>query len=74
MNDDLQDECFNIGFLKLDFTEAEVTNIGELRHLNRHCCPIISIDENTLFNAYLEKLHEVNLNDQNQMPDITVIN
>ena len=64
VNDDQAGDAYNIGFLKLDLTETEIAIIGDGRNLSEHCI-VESIDDESILKAYLHKLLEKDLDDQN---------
>ena len=70
----MEDYQLQIAFINLKPDDSELDHIGESRHIYQHCHIRYEIKDNTLLSKYINDLHITEYDDQNQMPNPTVIN
>ena len=63
-----------IAFLNLTPSAKELADIGESRHIYQHCKQRYHVPDDTILNEYIKKLDTLKYEEQDQMPNPTVIN
>lgn len=58
ISEELHDTELSITFLKLDWSDDELSRLGDMRNLFDHCKDIHTIDRDSLLATYINQMHE----------------